>query len=495
MECGALRRFGLVGTVKLTHIQRDFILTVVSSSRYSASGSNAMSGTVQEPDLETLDAVARALAGVPGAAFCVPHEYPGAAPAFRSEPLAERPPLDSDCLRLYVHIPFCRYHCTFCCFAVRTGVGDDGMARYVRALKKELEWVRPGTPLAQLFVGGGTPTALPPELLDELLRAIFERTTRFGDGVHTVEASPETITSAHVDVLRKNGIGRVSMGVQSLDDEVLGAVHRRHTAEESLAACRLLVGSGLIANVDLIYGLPRQSEESFLADLETIAATGVHSFTLYSLHLNDRTPVAKALRDGERLALARLIRWRGVVKQRAEALGYHQTRMHTYKRIDPVAARHERLAHFTHSGWGYQFGIGMSARTHLGRTVYRNTSKLETYLARIESGSSPVDEALPLTDEDRKTQFIGRSLGDGKILDRALYARTFGRDIDEDFGATLTALERANLLADDGERLSMTELGKRLYDLVTLCFYPERATEWLRGRQGDLVRSPVELTL
>jgi oxygen-independent coproporphyrinogen-3 oxidase len=452
-----------------------------------------MSGTVQEPDVETLEVIARALARVPGAAFCVPHEYPGAAPAFRAEPLAVRLPLDSDRLRLYAHIPFCRYHCTFCCFAVRTGASDDGMARYVRALKKELEWVEPGTPLAQLFVGGGTPTALPPELLDELLDAIFRRTTRFGDGVHTVEASPETLTPEHVAVLRRNGIGRVSMGVQSLDDEVLGAVHRRHTAEQSLAACRLLVDSGLIANIDLIYGLPRQSEESFLADIEALASTGVHSFTLYSLHLNDRTPVAKALRDGERLALARLIRWRTLVKQKAESLGYWQTRMHTYKRVDPIAARHERLAHFTHSGWGYQFGIGMSARTHLGRTVYRNTSKLESYLDRIEAGESPVDGFLPLADEDRKTQFIGRSLGDGKTLRRSLYASTFGGAIDDDFGATLVRLNGAGLIEDDGEQVTMTELGKRLYDLVTLCFYPERAQDWLREREGPMVRSPVEL--
>jgi oxygen-independent coproporphyrinogen-3 oxidase len=409
--------------------------------------------------------------------------------------MAERPQLDGDRLRLYAHIPFCRYHCTFCCFAVRTGASDDGMARYVRALKKELEWVKPGTPLVQLFVGGGTPTALPPELLDELLSAIFQRTTRFGDGVHTVEASPETLTPAHVEVLRRNGIGRVSMGVQSLDDHVLDAVHRRHSAEESLNACRLLVGSGLIANVDLIYGLPRQTEESFLADMGRIAATGVHSFTLYSLHLNDRTPVAKSLRDGERLALARLIRWRSVVKQRAEALGYQQTRMHTYKRVDPVAAKHERLAHFTHTGWGYQFGMGMSARTHLGRTVYRNSSKLETYLERVESGRSPVEEALPLADDDRKTQFIGRSLGDGKILRRSLYASTFGCGIDDDFGPTLIRLKEAELVNDDGEQLTMTELGKRVYDLVTLCFYPQRATDWLRSREGQLVRSPIEMTL
>jgi oxygen-independent coproporphyrinogen III oxidase len=448
---------------------------------------------IDELSAETLEGVARALAHVPGAAYCVPHEYPGAAPAFLPEPMAERPPLAGDRLRLYAHIPFCRYRCTFCCFAVRTGADDDSMARYVRALRRELEWVQPGTPLAQLFVGGGTPTALRPELLDELLTAIFQRTVRVGDGVHTVEASPETLSPAHVEVLRRHGIGRVSMGIQSLDDGVLGAVHRRHSAEEALAACALLVGAGLIVNTDLIYGLPRQDEDCFLADMEKVARTGVHSFTLYSLHLNDRTPVSKVLRDGERLALARLMRWRAVVKQTAERLGYAQTRMHTFKRLDTIGGMHERLAHFHHTSVGYQFGVGMSARSHLGRTVYRNVSKLDTYLQRIEEGLSPVDETIPLADEDRMTQFIGRSLGDGKVLSRSLYSTTFGRDLDDDFAETLARLKGADLIDDDGEHVTMSALGTLVYDLVTLSFYPQRAQDWLRARHAQ--GSPIELAL
>ncbi|MBX3025483.1 coproporphyrinogen III oxidase family protein [bacterium] len=447
---------------------------------------------VEEPSAETLERVMRALAGVPGAAYCVPHEYPGAAPAFRPEPMAERPPLDGDRLRLYAHVPFCRYHCTFCCFAVRTGVADGTMARYVRALQRELEWIEPGTPLAQLFIGGGTPTALPPPLLDELLGAIFARTTRFGDGVHTVEASPETLTAAHIDVLRRHGIGRVSMGIQSLDDAVLEGVHRRHGAADALAACERLVDAGLITNTDLIYGLPRQTEASFLADMETVAATGVHSLTIYSLHLNDRTPVAKALHETERLALARLIRWRGAVKRKARELGFAQTRMHTFKRLDSIGARHERLEHFQPNGWGYQLGVGMSARSHLGGTAYRNASRLETYLERVESGRSPVEGALPLADEDRKTQFIGRSLGDGKPLSRALYARAFGQPIEDDFAPVLARLRDADLIVDDGEHLTMSELGTLVYDLVALCFYPPRAQDWLRARQSALVRPPIE---
>jgi len=140
-----------------------------------------------------LDRIARALAGVPRAAYSVPHVYPSAAPAFVPAPMADRPPLRAAKLRLYAHVPYCRYHCTFCYFAVRVGASADAMARYVRALATELEWVEPGTPLSQLFVGGGTPTALPAELLDEMLERIFARARPDGSGVHTVAAKRSSV--------------------------------------------------------------------------------------------------------------------------------------------------------------------------------------------------------------------------------------------------------------------------------------------------------------
>lgn len=440
------------------------------------------------PDPGTLEAVAAALRSVPRAAYSVPHDYPNATPAYVAAPRAERerPPLEQ--LRLYVHVPFCRYHCTFCYFAVRVGAGPSLMERYVRAVVKELDWVVPGTPLSQLYVGGGTPTTLPPELLDELLSAIRARTTAHGRHVHTVETSPETITAAHIAVLRRHGIGRVSMGVQSLDPEVLGKVHRGQTMEQALQSCELLVTSGLVVNVDLIYGLPGQTEEVFWSDISAVAARGVPALTLYSLRVNERTPVTRVLQDQERFDLARLIRWRAFVKHCAEELGYTQTRWHTFKRLQSVARTHEWVSTVDASMSGHQLGVGMSARSQLGYTVYRNHDRLEPYMERIAAGESPVEQIFPMTVEDRKTQFVARSLGDGKPLERDRYERTFGRALDDDFGEAVDGLVRGGLVVDEGERLRVSETGKLLHDLVTLAFYPEHARRWLGERER---RAPV----
>ncbi|HJQ85781.1 MAG TPA: coproporphyrinogen-III oxidase family protein, partial [Candidatus Binatia bacterium] len=433
-------------------------------------------------EARTLGRVARALEGVPRAAYSVPHVYPSAAPAYVTSPKVERPHPESDQLRLYVHVPYCRYHCTFCYFAVRVGASPDAMTRYVRALERELEWVAPGTPLSQLFVGGGTPTALPADLLERVLESIFARTTP-GGGVHTVETSPETISPAHVDVLRRRGIGRISMGIQSLDGDVLSAVHRRQTRAQALAACELLVDSGLIMNVDLIYGLPGQTEAGFLADLRAVAACGVPSLTLYSLRVNERTPVGKTLGD-EPFDLAGLARWRAFVKRSAEELGYTQTRWHTFKRLDTIARRHERLPCFDEAMSGYQLGIGTSARSHLGYTVYRNHERLEEYVDRVERGESPVEQTFVLDEADRMTQFVARTLGDGKSLARADWRRTFGRPIERDFGDLLARLGAADLIDDDGATLALSPVGELLHDLVTLAFYPARARAWLAAREG-----------
>ena len=292
--------------------------------------------------------------------------------------------------------------------------------------------------------------------------------------MHTIETSPETLSQAHLDVILRHGIGRVSMGIQSLVPEVLDTVHRRHEASQALAAAELLVASGLVVNVDLIYGLPGQTPESFLADLTTLAALGVPALTCYSLRVTERTPVTRAL-GGEPFDLARLMAWRAFVKESAESLGYAQTRWHTFKRLDSIAATHERMPSFDEKSLrGFQLGVGMSARSNLGHAVYRNHPVHDVYIERIERGESPVEEVFRFDEDDRKTQFVARSLGDGKPLVHSAYQSAFGRAFDDDFGDVLDRLRTGGLVDDDGVVVVLTERGKLVYDLVTLAFYPER---------------------
>lgn len=442
----------------------------------------------QAPSSAELEQISTALGPASRLAYAPPHIYPMSAPIFDKQVNRDRPRPAEGPLGIYAHIPFCNYACSFCFYAKRVGDSRELMTRYVQALVKELEWVEPGTSLAQLYVGGGTPTVLPPDLLDQVLTAIFARMRR-SDAVHTVETSPESLTPEHLDVLDRHGIGRVSMGIQSLRDNVLDRVQRRHDAQYALGACDLLVRRGFIVNVDLIYGLPEQTEETFQDDFQRVVGHGVHSITAYNLRVNERTPVARNLIEEEQLDLARLVRWRAFVKHVAAEAGFLQSRWHSFRRPpsdDPVNQRAIQFEDLT--SVGNQFSIGLSARSRLNSTVYRNHSEMIPYLDCIENGRSSVEEVFPLANEARKTRFIALSLGDGKPLDRAAYEAEFGEPFELEFGEPLHRLRDANLLADDGV-VTLTETGKLVHDLVTWAFYPSRAKDWLRQREQAAVDS------
>jgi oxygen-independent coproporphyrinogen-3 oxidase len=434
---------------------------------------------VPELSARDLERIAAALGTAVHTPYAPPHVYPMSAPAFVSSPEAQRQRPVVNRLGLYVHIPFCNYSCTFCFYARRIGDGLGEMRRYVRALERELEWVQHGTRLTQLYMGGGTPTALPADLLDAVLAAVFARLQPEGNAVHTVESSPESVTREHLQVLAARGIGRVSMGIQSLDDGVLGGVNRQHSAAEALAACDRLVASGRLVNIDLIYGLPGQSEESFRSDFQALAARGVHSVTAYNLRVNERTPVVQAIATDEQLDLARLTHWRAFVQRTATEVGFVPKTWHTFERPTEAARRFEDK-----TGTGDQLGVGQSARSRLGQTIYRNHASLPVYLERVEAGRSPVEEVFQLGTDDRRIRFVAQSLGVGKPLQRAAYAQTFGRDFDDDYREPVQRLLAAELITDDRDAIRLTDKGRLVYDLVTLAFYPERIQKWLEERQS-----------
>ncbi|MFM7143620.1 MAG: coproporphyrinogen-III oxidase family protein, partial [Alphaproteobacteria bacterium] len=373
----------------------------------SSRGPRAPSLPVAAPP--SLEHIRRALGGAPESAYTTPLVYPWSVQHFEPAPRAPRTPIGPGPFRLYVHVPFCRYHCSFCFYAVRTGAGDDEKARYVDAVLRELEAVEPGTPLSQLFVGGGTPTTLPPGELSRLLGAIFERAPSRPGRVHTIEASPDSLTPEHLDVLEAHGVRRISMGIESLDDSVLATVSRRHGAAQALEACRLVLDRGIALNVDLIYGLPGQTHEGFRRDLERAVDAGVTSLCLYALRLNAHTAVANVVASSERLDLPRLLDWRRFVFGAADDLGLERRRPYFFEprgtRSLPEQSPDEPL-----------LGVGTSARSQIGDTVFRNLDRSTGYVERIERGESPVETSFRLREGDRQALFVAATLGNGGSL-------------------------------------------------------------------------------
>lgn len=431
-----------------------------------------------------LDRIAAAVGDVPRVAYEAVHVYPLSAPRFTPSPGTVRKLPDATPLRLYVHIPFCSYACSFCFYAKRIGAARDEMWRYVDALERELDQICPGTGLQQLYLGGGTPTVLPPDLLDHLLKRLTVRLQVAPGSAHTIESSPESLHPEHIEAARKHGVGRISLGVQTLDESILARINRYHSAGQARAACALLVASGLSVNVDLIYGFPGQTEDSLRHDIAAFAGLGVHSFAVYNLRLNQHTPLARVAQELRAIELPSLMRWRRCIERTMAGLGYEPFRWHMYRRRDLPVSGHHRAPGLNGFGSGAELGIGASAYSHLGETIYRNSADPRQYRSCIEGQSSPVVEVFPFSDEDRRCLFVAQTIGDRQPLRLRDYEQGFGRRFEEDFAPALSRLSAAGLIrVADGE-ISVTEVGGLVYDLVTLAFYPDAARQWLRQQQS-----------
>src|SRR5437773_10397219 len=209
---------------------------------------------------------------------------------------------------LYLHVPFCVRRCSYCDFSIavrkRIPAGE-----YVDAVLKELELVRAADPVATprgaletLYLGGGTPSLLPPDALATLVTALLDAfgATPSRDAVEvTAEANPEDVTPELASVWRRAGVNRVSLGAQSFDDRVLRWMHRSHDAARIGAAVHTLRGAGIDnVSLDLIFALPVELGRDWARDLDQALALEPSHLSLYGLTVEQRTPLARWISRG-----------------------------------------------------------------------------------------------------------------------------------------------------------------------------------------------------
>ncbi|MFY9326712.1 MAG: radical SAM family heme chaperone HemW [Georgfuchsia sp.] len=196
-------------------------------------------------------------------------------------------------LALYVHIPWCVRKCPYCDFNSHEQRGALPQAQYINALIADLESALPqiwGRPVSSIFIGGGTPSLFMPEAFDTLLAAVRARVFLLPDAEITLEANPGTVEARKFEGFRAAGINRISIGVQSFDDDKLVALGRIHSAEEAKHAINLAQQHFNNINLDLMYGLPQQTLEQAQRDIETAVSFGTTHLSAYHLTLEPNTP-------------------------------------------------------------------------------------------------------------------------------------------------------------------------------------------------------------
>jgi putative oxygen-independent coproporphyrinogen III oxidase len=323
---------------------------------------------------------------------------------------------------VYLHVPFCHHRCGYCDFAT-DAVGDRGdadarFARYVTALTADLgRQVAAGRAahgpatardelgdawptVTSIFVGGGTPTLLPPPLLAEVLRAVGRELDVATDAEVTVECNPETASEELFGTLVDAGVGRVSMGAQSFAPHVLRTLERGHDAQRPLTAVAQARAAGIGAiNLDLIYGTPGESDADWRATLEQVLAAGTDHVSAYALTIHDSTPFGRAIARGVLPAPDEDVQ-RDRFDQAREVLGaggFEHYEVSNWALGSRQRSRHN-LLYWRH---GDYLGVGVGAHGHLAGRRWWTTRSTTRYLEAVEAGRSPVTGTEELADAER----------------------------------------------------------------------------------------------
>jgi oxygen-independent coproporphyrinogen-3 oxidase len=194
---------------------------------------------------------------------------------------------------LYIHIPFCQQRCIYCDFYSTTHSVDQSLA-YVQAVANEMRHRRdqlPSTRLSSVYIGGGTPSLLPLQAIQLLFSAIRSNFTINENAEITFEANPDDINSELLDTLISVGVNRISLGVQSFNDKQLQILHRRHSSAQAIKAVQLIHRKGIHhISIDLIYGQPHQTVETWRHDLRMALSLPIDHLSAYALSVEGKTP-------------------------------------------------------------------------------------------------------------------------------------------------------------------------------------------------------------
>ncbi len=379
-------------------------------------------------------------------------------------------------LSLYFHVPFCRTRCFFCGCQVSISQSEARGANYLGSLLTELDRVLEagagGRSLAQIHWGGGTPTFLRPEELLTLgsrLRNCADWTSDYEFGV---EVDPRRVTSEHLDVLAEIGVNRLSFGIQDVDPTVQRAIHRIQSEESISTVLQQCRRRGLDRiNLDLIYGLPHQSVETFERTLDAVSRWHPDRIALFNFaYLPEQIPHQRAI-DATALpnASTKLSIFELAI-ERLGQLGYDFIGLdHFARRDDPlaIARRHGTLTRnfqgYSTHGESDLLGLGNSAIGQLDGHYFQNLRGVVDYQRCIDGGDLATARGIALSPEDRLRRDVIQSLLCQLEVDKGEIETLHGISFDEHFAGARRRLEpllEDGLLVETPRRIAVTPSGR-----------------------------------
>jgi len=365
---------------------------------------------------------------------------------------------------LYIHVPFCVKKCDYCAFYSHALVNSpkDLISVYLEGLEVEMAKRGKDAPLgvSSLFIGGGTPTALKDVDLERFM-AMIHRYFHFNPGAEkTMEGNPGTITSSKLDILRRYGINRFSLGVQAFNDKLLKAVGRMHSAQEAREAIGRLRTAGFDnMSMDLMFGLPAQDMATWQATLEEALSYSPEHLSLYGLMLEEGTPLYERY-SGEPALLdplpdddlqAEMHDW---AIQRLKQAGY--TNYETSNFARPGYECQHNLGYWRGADY---LGLGPGGVSCLNQVRWKNIEEVRVYQSRLHCGQDPVEEAgresLSMHECMAERMILGLRLEEGVNL--TSFRDDFGVDLRDKYRDVLERYKNRDVFTFEGDYLCLNE--------------------------------------
>ncbi len=379
---------------------------------------------------------------------------------------------------LYIHVPFCAQKCAYCAFYSESSSGEL-INRYVSALVRELEIVAPDLRPATIFFGGGTPSLLNLRQWETILRAL-EKFHLLGAAEFTVECNPATVSTDKAKLFRDFGINRISMGVQSLDEQLLDRLGRIHSREMVFKSFDILRHAGFEnINLDLMFAIPSQTMEIWRATLREATAMQSEHLSSYEVIYEDDTPLFEQLKAGEFSVDEHLAceMYEELIAHSTSA-GFHQYEIANFARnaksskptIQPAIPSLACQHNVNYWRGGSFYGLGPSATGYVRGVRTKNWANTQLYCEQLEKGKRAIESSEELSPLRRAGEIAAFGLRMNAGWPFAEFKRTTDFDLRENWTTEMNHLIQRGWGKITDDRFHLTHQGLRFADAAAAMF-------------------------
>lgn len=372
---------------------------------------------------------------------------------------------------IYIHVPFCNSKCGYCDFYSITDFTQ--VSSFINSLQTEIKYYsekfQPKETFDTIYIGGGTPSVLSVSDISKLLNELFKRFKFSNDMEITLEINPGTFNKIDLSELKKIGINRISIGVQSFIDEELIFLGRIHSVKDALNCFKMVTNTGFEnINIDLIYSLPNQSLINWERNLNQVIKLNPAHISAYNLSIEKETPFFKLMDSGQinLHSEAEETKFFNITHDVLNQAGYVHYEISNYAKSENKFSRHN-YKYWKHVPY---FGFGPAAHSFWDNQRWSNIKSIKEYILQINKNKEPIEFKEKLSKKDISFEYIFLNLRTYQGVNWIDFEKEFEFSFIKKFGKIINDLQKSNLAILDENSFKLTHKGMILCDEILPAF-------------------------